>query len=83
VGLGLLHSGTRHWSWNGDVVDGIMILCLLVHIYGWCIFFATIYMYIHERRNEFMSYVKVEILPNLSGPLTLMMLVMLRLNSRR
>jgi hypothetical protein len=67
VGLGLLYSGTWYWGWHGVVVGGILILWLLVHIYGRCISFATTYLYIHGRRNEFMSYVKIEILPDLDG----------------
>jgi hypothetical protein len=59
VGLGLFYSGTWHWSWDGFVIDDMLILCLLVHIYGRCIF-AVNCLYIHERRNEFMSYVKIE-----------------------
>jgi hypothetical protein len=59
VVLGLFYSGTWHWSWDGFVIDDMLILCLLVHIYGRCIF-AVNCLYIHERRNEFMSYVKIE-----------------------
>jgi hypothetical protein len=34
VGLGILCSGTWHWSWNDAVIGGFLILLLLVHIYG-------------------------------------------------
>jgi hypothetical protein len=59
MGLGFLYSGTWHWSWNDAVIGDVLILLLLAHIYERCIFFATIYLYIRERRNEFMSYVKI------------------------